>query len=129
MAAETLLNELLAREREALDSWSPRDTPGYAAMLDDHATYFDHATRARLAGRPAVDAHVRAFEGKFSFPRYEIVEPILHQSGDVAVLAFNWDPYGPDDQLIVRWNATSVYRRVDGRWRIVHAHWSMAPKA
>jgi ketosteroid isomerase-like protein len=126
--ADTLLNELLALERAALDDWSRGDTPGYAARLADHATYFDHATPARLEGQRAVVAHVRNFEGKFSIPRYEIVDPVVHRSGDLAVLAFNWDPYAADDTLIVRWNATSVYGRVDGGWRIVHAHWSMAPK-
>ena len=128
MPVERLLNELLAREREALDHWSSGNTPGYAAMMDEGATYFDHVTRSRLTGRSAVDAHVRAFEGQFSIPRYEIVNPVVHHDGDLAVLAFNWDPYGADGRLIVRWNATSVYRRVNGDWRMLHAHWSTAPK-
>jgi ketosteroid isomerase-like protein len=25
---------------------------------------------------------------------------------------------------LARWNATEVYSRIDGRWRIVHSHWS-----
>ena len=32
----------------------------------------------------------------------------------------------PDGRpLIRRWNATSVYQRMAGRWRIVHQHWSL----
>jgi ketosteroid isomerase-like protein len=23
-----------------------------------------------------------------------------------------------------RWNSTEVFRRIGGRWRIVHSHWS-----
>jgi len=52
----------------------------------------------------------------------------MHQSGDLAVLAFNWAPYDAQGQRLARWNATSVYRRFGGDWRIVHAHWSTVPK-
>ena len=50
----------------------------------------------------------------------------MHRSGDLAVLAFNWDPYGPDDKQLMRWNATSVYRRIGNEWRIVHTQWAIA---
>jgi hypothetical protein len=26
--------------------------------------------------------------------------------------------------VVSRWNSTEVYRRIDGKWRIVHSHWS-----
>jgi hypothetical protein len=47
---------------------------------------------------------------------------------DIAVLTFNLVNHGArfDGQPVgeVRWNATEVYERVDGQWRIVHSHWS-----
>ncbi len=30
----------------------------------------------------------------------------------------------PHWKPLVQWKATSVYRRLEGEWRIVHAHWS-----
>lgn len=129
MTDDKLLETLLAAERAALDLWSRGDTPGYAARLRDDATYFDHATTARLQGKAAVEAHVRAFEGRIDIPRHEIVNPALHRDRELAVLAFNWDPYAANGDLMGRWNATSVYRKVDEEWRIVHAHWSTAAKA
>src|SRR5919202_28870 len=29
-----------------------------------------------------------------------------------------------DERVLARWNATEVYRRQDGTWRIIHTHWS-----
>lgn len=126
MSADGLLGTLVEQERAALDRWAEGDTRGYAARMADRATYFDHATPARLGGRDAITHHVGAFHGMFRVPRYEIVDPILHHDGDLAVLAFNWDPYDEEGQLIRRWNATSVYRKTEGEWRMIHAHWAMA---
>lgn len=129
MSADSLLETLLALERAALDRWSQGDTLGYTAAMADHATLLDHATRELLQGLAAIREHAGAFQGKINIPRYEIVNPVIHHDGDLAVLAFNWDPYAADGQLIMRWNATSVYGRVNGQWRIIHAHWSVAAKS
>jgi ketosteroid isomerase-like protein len=43
------------------------------------------------------------------------------------VLTFNLASHTrkPDGSpMIVRWNATEVYRRMSGKWRIIHNHWS-----
>ncbi len=128
MSDDKLLETLVALERGALDLWARGDTLGYATHLADDATYFDHATRERLQGIEAIRAHVAAFHGKFSFPRHEIINAAAHRDGNFAVLAFNWEPYGADGQPVMRWNATSVYSRVDGAWRIRHTHWSTTVK-
>jgi ketosteroid isomerase-like protein len=128
MTDDRLKDTLLARERAGLDLWARGDTPGYAARLAEHATYFDHVTRERLQGRAAIASHVRAFEGKIDIPRHDIVNAALHHHGDIAVLGFNWDPYDAEGRMIGRWNATSVYGKVDGEWRVIHTHWSMVPQ-
>ena len=126
MEDRTLLERLLAQERAALDCWSRGDTLAYAERLADNATYFDHATSERLQGLPAIRKHVSAFQDKINIPRHEIINPVMHRSGDLAALAFNWDPYGPDGKRVMRWNATSVYRRIGDEWRIVHTQWAIA---
>jgi len=35
----------------------------------------------------------------------------------------NRHPHRPE-RALTRWNATEVYRSIDGRWRIIHSHWS-----
>jgi ketosteroid isomerase-like protein len=64
----------------------------------------------------------------FTKPRYELLEPRVQRHGDVAVLTFQVVNYGtlPDqpESVLARWNSTEVYRRVDGKWKIIHSHWS-----
>ena len=46
----------------------------------------------------------------------------------LALLTFNvvnyWKlPNQPETEL-ARWNSTEVFARIDGRWKIIHSHWS-----
>jgi ketosteroid isomerase-like protein len=128
MDEDATRDTILALEREALTRWCAGDTLGYAARLADTATYFDHATRARLEGAEAIRGHVAQWQGKIQVPRFEMAHPAIHVAGDVAVLAFNFETYSAQGELTSRWNATSVYRRVEGEWRLVHAHWAVIDK-
>ena len=59
--------------------------------------------------------------------RYEIIDPKV-QRGDVAVLTFNLVNYGKlgagEESVVARWNSTEVNSRIEGKWRIIHSHWS-----
>ena len=81
---------------------------------------------AYIDGKKAVSAHLVASNGKFSIPRYEIINPRTSYMGDVAVLRFNLVNYDADDQVSSRWDSTEVYRKKDGQWKIVHSHWSLS---
>lgn len=46
---------------------------------------------------------------------------------DVALLTFNLLSHGRNpagDPIVVRWNSTEVYARSNGKWSIIHSHWS-----
>jgi ketosteroid isomerase-like protein len=66
--------------------------------------------------------------GKVHIPRYEMINPRVVASSDLAVLSYNLVNYfrGPDGSEAVgtRWNSTQVYRRTGDQWRVVHVHWS-----
>ena len=57
-----------------------------------------------------------------------MIDPKVQRSGDLAVLTFNLVNYGAQldggPKSIVRWNATEVFQRLNGSWKIVHSHWS-----
>jgi len=44
------------------------------------------------------------------------------------LLTFSLVNYGKvgdrPERALTRWNATEVYKSIDGRWRIIHSHWS-----
>jgi hypothetical protein len=74
-------------------------------------------------GLPALAELYETFRGQVQFDRYEILNPLVQVSGNLAVLTFNYISYTGDQAT--RWNCTEVYRREsDRRWRIIQTHWS-----
>jgi ketosteroid isomerase-like protein len=129
--AASLLEEIVALERAALDRWIRLDPDGYIDLFAPEMTYFDPTTDARIDGVEAMKARlapIRKMKAPFKNPRYDMLNPKLQHHGDVAVLTFNIVSYGtmPDkpESVLARWNSTEVYARIDGRWRIAHSHWS-----
>jgi len=94
-------------------------------------TYFVPMTERRVDGLKAMQewlAPMKNAKMPFTDRRYEMIGPKVQLYGDVALLTFNIVNYGKPpnkaEQPLTRWNSTEVYRRVDGKWMIVHSHWS-----
>jgi ketosteroid isomerase-like protein len=118
-------------ERTALDRWIELDPQGYFDLYASDATYFDPFTESRVDGLDALQvrfAPMKTMKAPFTSPRYEMINPKVQHSGDLAILTFNLVNYGrPSDapeQVLARWNATQIYSRIGGAWKIVHTHWS-----
>ena len=123
---------ILSLERSALDRWIRADPDGYLSLYAKDATYFDPFREERVDGRDELLALTAAMRGvtlPFTDPRYDMINPVVHVEGNVAVLTFNLLNYGKpsgsaEETVLARWNATEVYRELDGVWRIIHTHWS-----
>jgi ketosteroid isomerase-like protein len=127
MAKENVEQAILANERRALDRWADGDPLGFAAEAADDVTYFDDiAAHRRIDGIAALRSYLESLRGKIPKHRYELVEPKVQVHGDVGIVTLRYHATGVDGKALAPWKATSVYCRDDGRWRIVHAHWSVA---
>lgn len=131
-----LLDELLGLERAALDRWIRRDPQGYLELYAPDVSYFDPISKTRLDGIDALKAMVApllTMPNPITEPRYEIIGPRVQHYGEVAILTFQVVNYGrfqgKPEAVINRWNSTETYRRIGGRWRIVHSHWSFTNAA
>ena len=82
------------------------------------------AASTRVSGGEAWRAYLASLEGKVPPHKYEIVDPAVQVYGDIAILTLHYYASALDGAPLTRWKATSVYRRQDGRWLRVHAHWS-----
>jgi uncharacterized protein (TIGR02246 family) len=125
----TITETILALERAALERWNKGEVDGPLEIYAEDVTYFDPITETRLDGRAAVAEYFRAFyEGKLDIPRYEIPNPQVIVSGDMAVLTYNLANYirgeAGSEVTGTPWNSTQVYRRINDQWRVVHVHWS-----
>ena len=121
-------DQIVAMERAALDRWGAGDPQGYLEIMAPGVTYFDPTQARRVDGLQAMADLLVPFTGQIKVDRYEMVNPVVQPHGDAAILTFNLLSYrrNPDgtDRVIAHWNSTEAYARVDGRWRIVHSHWS-----
>jgi uncharacterized protein (TIGR02246 family) len=121
-SAQDIAQELVRLERGAMDRWAKGDPGGFIDLMAQDVTVVDAFTDGRVDGLDAVREHYKAFAGRVSIPRYDIVKPTVQRAGDMAVLTYNFIAYGADNEVISRWNFSEVYRRAGARWEIVHSH-------
>jgi ketosteroid isomerase-like protein len=106
-----------------LDRWGKGDPDGFLEICAPDVVYFDPYREERVDGFPALAALYETLRGQVHFDRFEIINPRVQTSGNLAVLTFNFVSYTGEQCL--RWNCTEAYRREpDGHWRIVQTHWS-----
>ncbi len=118
---------IIALERAALDRWGKGDPQGYLATYAPDVTYFDPEQQGRVDGLGAMKELYGPLTGKIKIDHYEMIGPKVQHRGDVAVLSYNLVSYAKrpnGGSVIVRWNSTEVYGRIQGKWKIIHSHWS-----
>jgi ketosteroid isomerase-like protein len=116
-------SSIIATERAALDRWSKGDPDAFLDLYDADVVYFDPFVERRVNGYAALKAVYEQYRGKIHIDRYEMIDPKVRVSGDMAVLTFNFVSHGSEGER--RWNATEIYQRKNGKWRIIHPHWSL----
>ena len=122
-AANDAATTILAMERGALDRWAKGDPDGFLDISDENVVYFDPFVKSRVNGRQELKKLYDGLRGKIHIDRYEMIDPRVQLSEDMAVLTFNFVSHGSEGSM--RWNTTEVYRRSEGKWRIIHTHWSL----
>ena len=120
--------DVIATERAALERWGEGDPDGFLTTYAPEITYFSPTEERRVDGLPAMTALIAPVRGKIRVDRFEMLEPKVQRYGDIAVLTYRIVNYqkrqdGSEVQT-TRWNSTAVFRRVDGRWRTIHSHFS-----
>jgi ketosteroid isomerase-like protein len=96
------------------------------ANVAEDITYFDDiGAQSRIDGSEAMRTYLASLEGKISPHTYEIVHPEVQLYGDIGILTFQYHPSTVDGTPLPKWKATSVYRYSEGKWRMVHANWSV----
>ena len=127
--ADSEASNIIAMERTALDRWGRGDPQGVLDLYTKDITYFDPIHDKRVDGLEAMKGLYSAFAGKIKIQHYDMIDPKVQRAGEIAVLTYNLVddvvqlPTGPTS-MKVPWNVTAVYARVEGEWKVVHAHYS-----
>lgn len=116
-------DEIIAMEKAMLDRWGTGDTDGFLGLAAPEITYFDPSLEKRLDGREAFAKFLAPLKGTFRVPKYDMVDPKVQVLGQAAVLSYNMVDHDEAGNTF-RMNVTEVYARQEGRWRLVHSHFS-----
>jgi ketosteroid isomerase-like protein len=126
-------DKIVAMEKAALDRWGKGDPQGYLEIMDTDLTYFDPFQEKRLDGLGAMKDFIKPFTGKIKVDRFDMLNPRVQREGNVALLTFNLLSYvrQPDgtEKIAARWNSSEVYRKIEGKWKVIHSHWSYVKPA
>ena len=114
--------KIIALESAALERWGNGDPSGFLEICASDVVYFDPYQEKRIDGLDALAQYYKSLWGMVNFDRFELLNPLVQISGDLAVLTFNYVSYTGDNES--RWNCTEVYRHDENRWQIIQTHWS-----
>lgn len=118
-AAETII----ALETAALEAWHNGDPTPYLELYSNDFTYFDPVREKRLDGLDKIKELYESMRGKVKMDKFEIINPVVQQSGTMAVLTYNLESYS--GETLWKENCTEVYSlEENNNWKIIHSHWS-----
>jgi ketosteroid isomerase-like protein len=117
-----IARKLVALERQAMDGWVKGNPDPDLATLDPSFTLFHPPSDKRLDGLAAVKEFYEKYRGMSVFDSYEIVDPKVQASGDIAVLTFHFDCQSRMGAS--RYFATQVWQQKKEGWKMIHAQWS-----
>ena len=116
-------NIIIALEKGALEKWNQGDPSGYLDLSADDVTYFDPSIEQCLDGLDNLKKYYEPIKGQIKVSKYEMINPKVVATNDMAVLTFNLNSCKNDE--VHKWNCTEVYRlEPNGKWKIVQTHWS-----
>ena len=119
---QEITKTIIALESAALERWGNGDPSGFLEICAPDVVYFDPYLEKRIDGIEALTQYYKTIWGQVRFDRFELLNPCVQISGELAVLTFNYVSYTGDKQS--RWNCTEVYRYDNEQWKIIQTHWS-----
>ncbi|KQQ03420.1 hypothetical protein ASF42_07810 [Rathayibacter sp. Leaf294] len=129
MTEDTSAAELRALIGERVRAIASRDAQYLADAQDPEVLAFNVLPPLRLRGSDQVAEQTRAwFDGYADGPGYDVHDLRIDVDGSVGSTAFLYHVTGTlhsGDEVSMWVRATLVWKRIDGRWRIVHDHESI----
>lgn len=120
---EELSRKIIAMEKAALEKWNNGDPSGYLEIYAGDITYFDPFSQLRIDGYDKMKEMYDSIKGQISVVKYEMINPKVQFTKDMAVLTFNLVSYTKES--VIKWNCTEIYKKeTGGQWKIIHNHWS-----
>ena len=116
---------VLAQATTDFDCWSAGDPEGWGRSAAADITFFNNSPPlGRVDGVDAFRALLASWKGQIPPHRYELVDPKVQMFGSVSVLTLEYRALTPEGETMLRARGTTVYRKAEGGWEMVHIHFS-----
>lgn len=121
-------NIILSLEKAAMERWRSGDPWGFVELSAEDVLYVDPGLTKPILNLDEYKAYMEPVRGQVHYQISEFLNPRIVLAGDAAVLSYNYRSTATDPDSSIKgqnhWNATEVYFRRGGEWKIVHTHWS-----
>jgi ketosteroid isomerase-like protein len=129
---QAIADQIIARERAAIEAWQRKDKAFYAEYMADDSTYFG-AMNPYLEVDPKVNflPKFEQYAEQFKMIDYQMYNPRVQVYGDTAILTYNNAAMVSVGGQTMNYTGkiTAVYVKQGNTWRVVHGHESMNPGA
>jgi ketosteroid isomerase-like protein len=119
---------ILSLEKSAMERWRNGDPMGFVEISAVDISYVDPGLTKPILGIEEYTSYMKQIEGKVHYDRSEFIGSRIVEVDDAALLTYNYRSSVLSPQGTVTsqtpWNSTELYFKRDGRWQIVHSHWS-----
>jgi ketosteroid isomerase-like protein len=121
-------DDILSLEQAAMERWRQGDPLGFVEISAEDICYVDPGLTMPILGLESYKAYMKQVEGKVLYQKSEFIDPKVVMVGEAALLSYNYrsSTLAPDGTVSSQtpWNTTEVYFKREGKWKIVHTHWS-----
>jgi ketosteroid isomerase-like protein len=124
----TAIHKLLQEEVEAINARDLKALSGIWSQ-DPGILLFDVSPPGRFQGWDRIGRSFKEFFDRLSEIHLKVDGVRVTVEGSLAYATYDWTMTGRMGSYVVddRGQATAVYRKESGGWRLVHAHYSAAP--
>ena len=119
---------ILAIEKATVRDFNAGKLEELLAHFHPRVVGFSSTKQERIAGRAAMRKTFDYYHHASPHMKYHVAQPQVHVYGDIAVATFYWTvELGTGrPRHAIHGRGSHVFARHDGRWLIVHEHFSRA---
>lgn len=118
-------DDLIQKEKKALDRWAKGDTSGFTELGAEKITYFAEGSDTLIVGFKSFKAANDAIDGQFTIPRYEMIDPQVRYVGNIGLLTYTLNNFNKAGEITSRWKSTEIYQNFGNDWKLIHSHWTL----
>ena len=125
---DNLLNELVSIEKECAEAFNEKNISALLNFFSDKISGFSSTEHDRFNSKTELKKTFEYYLTEADTVNYEIIDPSVTEVEELAILSFYWRVTlkTGNKRVEIPGRGTHVYHRENGRWKIVHEHFSRA---